>query len=499
VDESDPLRDDVRRFSHASASPRLIYNKLLDLLGAEKMSLLARKVLGEKMPLRDAASATFGADLAWFWKQWLGPRPRLNYRLAAVRVTPRPTGEGVHVAIDVTREGQDVLEPVEVRVEDKDGGAHTLIWNTRGTAKTLEVDLPAGLSSVEIDPRSRLLETAVGSLRSYDDPRFDDRQPRRWRFLYQGFGALLNVTQATANFEAAFELKRQHDLRNAITFRAYHTDATTIGVGSSYLWFFGQQADRNRTTSAFALGLSAARLDPSFGQTLGEAPQPGYRVGGGIGIAHDTRDFYIDPWRAFGFSAGLSYALTVLEQGHQLSQASGSAEILRLFELAPGHVLGLDFTGAATYGQIELRSQLTSASGISGLRGYLPSDLLARANVIGRIQLRNDYITDLNWNLLHFTTVRGLAGTLFADAAAITTCEGYAFSTDRIFVDVGYSFRVLHDAFGVYQQLLSIDLAFPLTERAASTCLGRPQPALPHTPKIGNVPVMLLVTFLPNF
>ena len=112
-------------------------------------------------------------------------------RLAAVRVTPRPTGEGVHVAIDVTREGQDVLEPVEVRVEDKDGGAHTLIWNTRGTAKTLEVDLPAGLSSVEIDPRSRLLETAVGSLRSYDDPRFDDRQPRRWRFLYQGFGAFV--------------------------------------------------------------------------------------------------------------------------------------------------------------------------------------------------------------------------------------------------------------------------------------------------------------------
>jgi hypothetical protein len=500
VDESDPLRDDVRRFSHKNASARLIFNKLLDVLGAEKMSLLPRKMLGESKPMRVAAAEVFGADLAWFWKQWLGPRPRLNYRLAAIRVTPRTAGEGVHVAIDVAREGDDVLEPVEVLVEDREGGAHTLIWNARGPGKTLEVDLPGGLKSVEIDPRSRLLETAVGTLRSYDDPRYDDRDPRRWRFLYQGFGALLNVSQLTAAFEAAFELKRQHDLRNALTFRAFHSEATTIGVASSYLWFFGQQANRNRTTSAFSLGLSASRLDPTFGIAPGEATRPGYRVGGGIGLNHDTRDFFIDPWRAVGLSAGVGGGVTLLEEGRQLANGSAAVEALRLFEMAPGHVLGLDVSAAVAFGEIELRSQLTSASGVSGLRGYLPSDLLARANVVGRIQLRNDYITDLNWNLLHFTTVRGFAGTLFADAAAITTCEGYGFSTDRIYADVGYSFRVLHDAFGVYQQLLSIDLAFPLTERASGgTCLGKPLPALPRASKIGQVPVMLLVTFLPNF
>jgi hypothetical protein len=499
VDESDPLRDDVRRFSHKNASARLIYNKLLDVLGAQGMSLLPRKILGEGKPLRVAAAEIFASELDWFWKQWLGPRPALNYRLAAVRVSPRPTGEGVRVAIDIAREGADVLEPVEVLVEDKEGGQRTLTWNERGTFKTLETDLPAGLRSVEIDARSRTVQTAVGSLRPYDDPRYDDRDPRRWRFLYQGFGALLNVSQVTANFEAAFQLKRQHDLRHAWTFRAYHTDATTIGVGSSYLTYFGQQADRNRTTSAFAVGGSAARLDPSFGLTLGEEAQPGYRIGGGVGIAHDTRTYFIDPWRAVGLDAGASYGLTILEKGRQLSQASASVELLRLFELAPGHVLGIDLSAAATFGQIELRSQLTSASGLSGLRGYMPSDLLARANVVARFQLRDDYITDLNWNLLHFTTVRGLAGTLFADAAAITTCEGYSFSRDRVFFDVGYSFRVLHDAFGVYQQLLSIDLAVPLTERVPQECLGRSQPALPRAPKIGNVPVMVLVTFLPNF
>jgi hypothetical protein len=494
VDEKDPIRDDVRLFSHRNASPRLLYNKLTDLLGAQKMSLLPRKVLGQGKPLRDAAAEIFGADLGWFWSQWLGPRPRINYRLVGVKVTDRPTGVGVHVTVQIAREGDDVLEPVEVRVEDKDGGVRSLVWNARGASTTLETDLPAGLKSVEVDPRARLLETALGSLKRSDDPRYDNREPRRWRFIYQGFGALLNITQTKASFEAAFTLKPQHDLRHAILLRAYHTEAVTAGVGGAYNWFFGQQADRNRTTSALGVSLSASRLDPSFGLQPGEVGQPGYRVGMGVGIDHDTRSYFIDPWRAVGFNAGVGGSLTLLGDGRQLAQVAGSVEALRLFELLPGHVLAVNVSSAATFGKLELRSQMTSASGLSGLRGYLPSDLLARANVVGRIQLRNDYVTDLSWNMLHFTTVRGFAGTFFADAAAITTCDDYAFAKERVFFDVGYSFRVLHDAFGVYQQLLSIDLAVPLTPRGAGhECLGKPSAELPR------LPAVLLVTFLPNF
>jgi hypothetical protein len=156
-------------------------------------------------------------------------------------------------------------------------------------------------------------------------------------------------------------------------------------------------------------------------------------------------------------------------------------------------VLGIDVTAAVAFGQIELPSQLTSASGLASLRGYLPSDLLARANVVGRLQLRDDYLTDLQWNLLHFTTVRGLAGTLFADVAAITTCDDYSFARNRVFYDLGYSFRVLHDVFGVYQQLFSVDVAVPLTPRAAGKCLGEDTATLPR------LPAVLLVTFFPNF
>jgi hypothetical protein len=495
VDDDEPIRDDVRRFASKGGTPRLVYNKLLDILGPTGMSRLARSVLGAGQPFREAASEIFGADLRWFWAEWLGPRPRVNYRLVGVKVTPRaPPATGVHVAIAVAREGADVLEPVEVLVEDRAGGSRTLTWRTRGPRATLEADLTAGLKSVEVDPRGRLVETSLGSLRPSDDPRFDNRSPPRWRLLYEGFGALLNVTALTASFEAAFLLKPQHDLRHAFLFRAFHTDATTIGAGATYDWFFGSQADRNTLTSALGGGLSVYRLNPKFGLAEDQAPRPGTTVRASFGLDHDTRDYITDPWRAVGLSAGASYAETFLDDGHRAAQAGAGVEALRLFELLPGHVLGIDLSADAQFGTFTVPAQLPDAGGLDGLRGYLPGDLLARAHVIGRVQLRDDYVTELNWNLLHLTTVRALAGTLFADAAALTSCDGYAFSRDRVFTDVGYSFRVLHDAFGVYQQLLSLDVAIPLASRAAgATCLGRPAPTLP------SLPFTFLITFLPNF
>ena len=103
----------------------------------------------------------FGADLGWFWAQWLVRVPTVNYRLETVRVTPG-AGGGSHVTLDVRRAGETIREPVEVKVTDRDGGERTLLWDDAQPAHQFDVDLPAGLSRVEVDPRHRLVETAVG-------------------------------------------------------------------------------------------------------------------------------------------------------------------------------------------------------------------------------------------------------------------------------------------------------------------------------------------------
>ncbi|HVZ87582.1 MAG TPA: hypothetical protein VHG72_11475, partial [Polyangia bacterium] len=494
VRDEDRVRDDVRLFADPTApSPRLVYNKLLDLLGPARFGKLARLALAEQRPLRPTAAEIFGADLGWFWRQWLGPLPRVNYRLQSVRVTPA-AGGGDHVAIDVRREGATVREPVEVAVTDRSSAVQVLRWDDDAPAHTFEVDLPAGLKSVEVDPRERLVETALGSLRPSDDPLYDNRRPPRWRLLYEGFGALLNISELTANFEAAFLLKPQHDLRHAILLTAYHSETTDIGVGGAYYWNFGAQADRNTLTSSLVGGLNLSRINPNFGLGPNDQPQPGYQISGRLALLHDTRDFLYDPWHATGLDAGVGYALTLLDDGERLSQVSLAGEALRLLELWPGQVLGLDTSAAATFGDLRLPGQLTGAGGPTGLRGYFADELLARAHVLGSVQLRSDYINGLDWNLLHLTTVRGFAGTLFADAAAITTCDSYSFSTENVYYDVGYSFRVLHDAFGVYQQLLSIDFAVPLNRRAQTgTCLGRT--LVPEA----RPPFVVLVSFVPSF
>jgi len=227
---------------------------------------------------------------------------------------------------------------------------------------------------------------------------------------------------------------------------------------------------------------------------VGQSPEPGWRFSARAGLSHDTRDFLFDPWRAVGLAVGVTTALTALEDGARLTQLGGGVEALRLFELLPGHVLGLDALAGVTSGDLRLTSQLIATGGPAAMRGYAADELLSRANAMASVQLRDDYVTGLDWNLLHLTTVRGFGGTLFADGAAISTCDGYSFSRDRLYADVGYSLRVLHDAFGVYQQLFSIDVAVPLNRHAPyATCLGHPvAPA-------ARQPFTVLVSFFPSF
>jgi hypothetical protein len=500
ADERDLLRDDVRRFSHRRPGGRFVYAKLLDLLGGAGVAQVARMVVGERIPLRQAAARVFGAPLGWFWTQWLsGPPPQVNYRIASIQRTPLAPA-GVHVAIDVDRQGADLVEPVEVRVVDRDEVAHELVWRDRGSHHRFELDLPAGLSSVEVDPRHRLTESAIGTLDPADDPLFDNRDPKRWRFIYSGFGALLDLSALQASFAAAVTLKPQHDLRNAFDLLVSHTAAIDAGVSASYERRFGRQADTNRLTSGAGVGISVARPNPTFGVAAGAPPEPGWRLSGDLLFEDDDRDYFVDPWRAIGVEADVGYTLTALENGERFSQLFGGAEFLRLFELRPGHVLALDLQGGGTLGDIRKRSQLFHLGGATGLRGYGVSELLGRSRGVARVELRDRYVSDLDWNIAHFTSVRGFGGNLFVEAGAISSCDDFSFGKSDFFYDVGYSFRVLHDAFGVYQQLLSIDLAIPLN-RHDRVCLGQHSLGSPRDGQmsIRRPPFVIQVSFLPNF
>ena len=84
--------------------------------------------------------------------------------------------------------------------------------------------------------------------------------------------------------------------------------------------------------------------------------------------------------------------------------------------------------GVATFGDIKLFDQLTNAGGPTTLRGYGADELLSLARVIGRLELRDDYVTGLDWNLLHFTPVRGFVSNR---PEMSTACTGMVAKTYR--------------------------------------------------------------------
>ena len=93
VDDRDAIRDGVRAWVAVGPTPAFVYNKLADLLGPQRFAAAARAMLRDGTPLRTAAARAYGADLAWFWQQWLNwylgvSWPSVNYRVQSVTETP---------------------------------------------------------------------------------------------------------------------------------------------------------------------------------------------------------------------------------------------------------------------------------------------------------------------------------------------------------------------------------------------------------------------------
>jgi hypothetical protein len=469
LDDPDPLRDSLREFNHKRPRGKTIYSKLRDLLGDKAMDRLARKqIAGE--PIRPAAEEIRGETLDWFFDQWLGPYPPVEYRF--VSVDSKKHAAGVTVTAVVEKIGTPI-EPVEVAARDKKGKRVVEKWDGRGDRHTYVFELSAPLDVIEIDPRGRLVENLPNN---NNDLRFDDRRPPRWKFIYNNFGGLVYFFPSLGiDLSLDFTLQRILDIKNSMRFYIYHTNATQIGAQAGYSRSFGRKITEARLSSAFSTSLSIARIDPSFGLAVGAGEHPGTQIGVGAGLGYDDRLFVWEPWKAFSVGGSLGFVLTVLDNAQVLWQGTASASIEYIAPLADGHGLAMDLSGAITAGNLSIARQMLGAGGSGGLRGYEVDELLGRGRVIARVEYRHTFVHDLDINILHSLYIRGIGGGLFAEAGMVTACNSYAVDKSSFGADVGYTLRIFADWFGVSQTTLNIDIAVPLY-RQQRDCFG-PLPA----------------------
>lgn len=477
VEDPDPLRDSLAQFNNQNPRGKLMYEKLRDLLGGPGLNRILRLQL-EGAPLREAALAVRGGPLDWFFTQWLGPYPAVDYRFRDVRCTRRGPRHTRCTAWVEKRGEHPPIEPVEVFARDARGRELTQVWDGHGREHAYVFELTAPLKLIEINPRGRLLEQLPGD---NNDLRFDDRRPPRTKFVYNNFGGLVNFQTGALDLSLDFTLSRVLDLKNAIRFFLYHNESTVIGLTTAYTRHFGRKITAARLGWNATTSLNIGRIDPSFGRALGGVSTPGTQIAASFGLGFDDRLFIWEPTRvlSLGFSAG--YILTVLDSAKALSQATVSAGWESIVPLADGHGLALLATAAATFGDLRIARQMLAAGGPLGLRGYEADELLGRVRLLARAEYRHVLVHDLNVNLLYTLYVRGISGGAFVEAAAFSPCTGYGFDKKGLAYDVGYSLRFLGDWFGVSQTVLNIDVAVPL-ERRDRACFGGLTPASTRAP-----------------
>ena len=496
VTGGDALRDSPRRFMHTRPRGRLHHEKLRDLVGAEALDRAVRAALAGH-PLRAALEEAAGARLDWFFRQWSLPHPRVNYRLVShrsLRLTGGRHRNHVVIARDTEPGDPPPIEPVAILAVDQDGRRNRLRWSGRGQRATITYESDAPIEWAWVDPDSRLIETSVG------DPgrhaRFDNRDRHPLRFVYNNLGVLLNVSDLSALVAADFTLSRVHDLEDQIRFVAYTSAAVRYGLTASYRRGFGGEVTPDRLLGRAILSLAGARLDGDFFTAGDEAERSATQLSLTASIGGDTQVFEFEP---LARTDARVYGSATLTRRDEI--AAAPADLLLSGELGAwssrtitprgGHTLAGELGIAAAVGDIQSRSQLLSAGGATGVRGFAPGALFGRALASARGEYRHAFVHDLDWNFGHYTFVRGFGGVAFVDAGLLSPCGSYLpDGREAAYASAGYGVQVFYDSFGTLASLMRFDVAFRLA--------GEPRRCLGETPTGGSA-VQLYLSFLPPF
>lgn len=498
------IRNHPLWFSHALPTGRRIHEKLADVMGREKLAALyASMAASPNASFRTAAERAYGYSLGWFFDQWLGPYPSVDY--AVTQVTHERIEGGWRYTIEVTRDGEiGVVEPVAVLVTEFGGKQQYLQWNGEAAPgkplaeqperaqHTFTVSTTRRLKNVRVDPRRRLAESSridkKGRPGTKFDPLFNNRYPSKGRFLYTGFGLaiaaseFINATSPAARFNAfagfaVFEGSLQRDVRRSAIFSIFKDRESLGGMRGAGVFYFGRKINRQRRRLRLQAGgavsvLSDDSLDPRGGLRLSQT----------LRLTDNTRGFAWWPERGHYVNVGATLDQIVPvrpEDGDFRLHMQLTASWGQLWRLAHDHVIAteIEFDFLVPFiGRPQFRT-LQRGGGISGLSGYAADEIFGLAVATGQVEYRHVYVNNLRINVFNLGWVRSLGGAAFAGAASASPCEGLGgwFGSGSWYGQVGYGFMAYMQYLGVTPQLIRVDIAVPLIRRRA-TCIDQVLP-----------------------
>jgi hypothetical protein len=457
------FRDEPWHFFNLFPRGKLIYEKLVDLLGIEEFNLLVSDYFRAKEDFIKVCLRRYGRSFEWFFKQWLGPIPRVNYRLK--EITKVKVGEEFLYYIEVVKEGDSwVREPLELEIVEADGRVRVLRWNGDGRRHIFKVRSKGKIERFRLDPRNRLVEDDELTV---NHVKFDNRVPASWRPpLFHGFYLFLNLSEINYYAFLNFTVRRLFDLRHALDMRAIQKPRGFEGF-LRYRYGFGKKRDLNFLSWFLGGAIYGLRLNPEFGN-LG---YKGTLLGLSLQLFYDDRISFFDPIRGSSLNLSMGYHLVFFDHGTRESHLSLGFRYFRLITPVFGHTFAF-FGGAGIVLGHAPEQALPSLGGRFFLRSYESDELLGKAKIYGVAEYRITLLRHLDINLAHIAWARRLQGVIFMGLGSLSTKESFKeiLEPQSFYLEVGLGLRLHLDYAGIYQNVLAFDIGFPLSRRSIWKC-----------------------------
>jgi len=450
VDETPRRRWRLDDFFHDRPRGKLLYEKLFDLLGAaDVQDLVAAYVQSEESFA--AMAERFGVDFETM-HAWLGPYPEIDYALGAV------DKRGADIVVEVVAHGPDaerIREPIVIEVETDDDQiqrAERLGPGELRIASTADVD------HVEIDPDGRLVELhhAAG-----EGPRFNNRDPPRWRFLLNNIAGLIAVTNEELSVAVDFSLRRIHDLRYRMDFFALYGPSSVGGaVTGSYA--FGREITPLRLAHRVGLSLAYERL-----RTEGGTVVPGDQ---GSALLYYRYDDRLNPYSSFegkGLSLRAAVAVGRTADDNWYTFAQPGASAFYIWQLAFGHALVGRLRGDVNLGEVPLQDTLSVGDLYRAGRGFERDEARGDLRLVASAEYRHVFIGDARTDFGGLLTWTRFEGAFFADALYLSVVDPPGCDQHGFF-DVGYGLRFIGDVLGVTPAEITVDVGVPLNRCGGS-------------------------------
>ncbi len=463
VEDPDPLRDAPWRFMNELPWGKRIFGKLEDLIGPEQTEQLVKNVVVDKMQLHDAARKNLGQDPTWFYDQWYGSYPSVNYRIGKIEDKKLPDGRWHH-RVEIIRDGRSIREPVTVHITDKKKVRTTLIWDGNKGRGTVECNTAAKIKKVRKKKKNRLVEDPK---LTPDSPKADNFDPLPWRPpIFTGVRISGDLLRGQPTIIGGFNLRRQYDVTNVINLSGVYSPRA-YGGALSYGRSFGPKRTLNSRTMSYGPSLGVFRYQEveESSPNLPEETRFGAVVGAiGFFIGGDNRWYAYDPLEGFGFSVSARYTLGRADDGHLVQMGKLGASTIGIFSAGLRHTFAFHVGATGLVGE-PTASQLATLSVRSILKGFDVDETYGRLGFYAGFEYRHTLFSTTNTRLPIFLWFDRPQGVFFAAGGTMSYPDGYdgLFTPERIFTEVGYGLRFHLLTFGVQQFIIGFEFAYPLT------------------------------------